>query len=82
MKWYIDGLLIGTLDAGANGAFTASGRVTLSYSDPTTNASDLPTHSFALIDNLTVNDAIPEPTSMALLLPAALALLSRRGRKA
>jgi hypothetical protein len=81
MQWYIDGLRIGTLDAGANGAFTASGRVTLSYSDPTTNASDLPTHSFALIDNLTVNDAIPEPTSMGLILPAAFAFLSRRRRR-
>ena len=64
MAWYIDNLLIGTLDAGANGAFAANGKVAFSYSDPTTNASDLPTHSFALVDNLVI---VPEPGALVLL---------------
>jgi hypothetical protein len=63
MRWYIDNLLIGTLDAGANGAFTSNGSVALGYSDPTSNGSDLPTHSFVLIDNLVV---VPEPCSVLL----------------
>lgn len=63
MKWTVDNLLIGTLDAGANGTFPASGKVTVGYSDPTSNASDLPTHSFALFDNLQV---VPEPASAML----------------
>jgi hypothetical protein len=64
VQWYIDNLLIGTMDAGASGAFSASGRVSLGYSDPTSNGSDLPSHSFALIDNLRI--IVPEPTSMLL----------------
>ena len=65
MKWYIDNLLIGTLNAGADGSFSAAGRVALGYSDPTANASDNPALSFAVIDNLTVT-AIPEPASIGL----------------
>jgi hypothetical protein len=38
--------------------------VSLGYSDPSNNGSDLPTHSFALIDNLRI--IVPEPTSMLL----------------
>ena len=63
VSWWIDNLKIGTLDAGANGAFSASGSVAFSYSDPTANASDLPTHSFVLIDNLQI---VPEPATLAL----------------
>jgi hypothetical protein len=73
MKWIADGLLLGTLDAGANGAFSASGRLAFGYSDPTSNGSDLPTHSFVLIDNLRV---VPEPAS---LLFAAVGLLAFTG---
>jgi hypothetical protein len=72
VHWFIDNLHIGTLDAGANGSYSASGKVTLGYSDPTTNGSDLPTHSFALIDNLEIT---PEPTS-ALLTAIGLAFVS------
>lgn len=77
MKWIIDGLLIGTLDAGANGAFASNGRVTLGYSDPTSNGSDNPPLSFALVDNLVVT-AIPEPGTCALLGLAVLGLLTSR----
>jgi hypothetical protein len=64
LAWYIDNLLIGTLDAGANGAFAANGRVALGYSDPSSNGADDPNLSFALIDNLRI--IVPEPTSMLL----------------
>lgn len=80
MKWIVDGLLLGTLDAGI-GAFSTDGSVTLGYSDPTSNLSDNPPLSFALIDNLRV-EAVPEPTALTLVAPATLALLARRRRKA
>jgi hypothetical protein len=80
MKWTIDGLLIGTLDAGADGAFAAAGRVTLGYSDPTTNGSDNPPLSFALIDNLTVT-AVPEAGSLTLMGMATAGLLGWRRRR-
>jgi hypothetical protein len=64
VQWWIDDLLIGTLDAGANGAFTSNGQVALGYSDPTSNGSDNPPYSFALIDNLRI--AIPEPATLLL----------------
>jgi hypothetical protein len=76
MKWIVDGLLIGTLDAGANGAFSAAGRVALGYSDPTTNGSDNPPLSFALVDNLVIS--VPEPASTLLLFIGAIALLTPR----
>jgi len=79
VQWIIDGLLIGTLDAGANGAFTSNGRVTLGYSDPTANGSDNPPLSFALIDNLSIT-AVPEPQALALGGLALLALAARRRR--
>jgi len=81
VQWLVDGLRIGTLDAGANGAFAPNGRVTLGYSDPSSNNSDNPPLSFALIDNMRV-DAVPEPTTFALLVPAALTLVARRRRTA
>jgi hypothetical protein len=71
MKWYIDNLLIGTLDAGANGSFSSNGRVNLGYSDPTANTSDLPSHSFALIDNLVI---VPEPSTILLYVMGVLSL--------
>lgn len=80
MSWIIDGLLIGTLDAGANGAFTSNGRVTLGYSDPTTNGSDNPPLSFALIDNLVVT-AIPEPSTIVLFAATTLISLARPRRR-
>ncbi len=70
VAWSADGLPLGTLDAGLNGAFNANGRVTLGYSDPTTNQSDNPPLSFVLIDNLRVT---PEPASLGML---GLALVS------
>jgi hypothetical protein len=78
MQWYIDGLLIATLDGGLdNNAFSTNGRVTLGYSDPTSNMSDNPPLSFALIDNLVVT-AIPEPTTAVLLFSLALVGITRR----
>jgi hypothetical protein len=79
MKWIVDGLLIGTLDAGANGAFSAAGRVALGYSDPSANLSDNPPLSFALIDNLSIT-VIPEPGSLALFGLAAASLVGIRRR--
>jgi hypothetical protein len=77
MKWYVDNLLIGTLDAGANGAFSASGRVSLGYSDPTSNVSDNPPLTFALIDNLVI---VPEPATLTLCMASlfVMGLLRRR----
>jgi hypothetical protein len=75
MKWFVDGLHIGTLDAGANGAYASSGRVTLGYSDPTNNASDNRPLSFALIDNLVIT---PEPGTLILFVLGCAALVGRR----
>jgi hypothetical protein len=73
---FADGLYIGKLDGG----YVSNGSLTLSYSDPTTNQSDLPTHSFALIDNLSVETGVPEPATIALLVPAGMMLIARRRR--
>jgi hypothetical protein len=78
VQWYIDNLLIGTLDAGANGGFSSNGRVALGYSDPTSNGSDLPTHSFALIDNLRI--AVPEPATLLLSVLGLMGLAGIRRR--
>jgi hypothetical protein len=77
VTWSVDNLKIGTLDAGANGAFSASGFVSLGYSDPTTNSSDLPTHSFALIDNLVI---VPEPGTITFGTLALLTMIGVRRR--
>jgi hypothetical protein len=74
-KWFIDNLLIGTLDAGANGAYAASGKVALGYSDPSSNNSDNPPLSFALIDNLVIT---PEPGTLTLFVLACAAPFGRR----
>jgi hypothetical protein len=76
-KWYIDNLLIRTLDAGANGAFTSNGKVALGYSDPSSNGSDNPSLSFALIDNLVI---VPEPATLMLWAMALVALAGWRRR--
>lgn len=76
VTWIIDGLTIGTLDAGANGAFSAAGSVALGYSDPTANASDLPAYSFALFDNLSI--VVPEPSVLAF---ASAGLIGVRRRR-
>jgi hypothetical protein len=77
LKWTVDNLVIGTLDAGANGSFSAAGKVAIGYYDPTNNGSDLPTHSFALFDNLEIT---PEPTT-ALLAAIGLAFLGACRRR-
>lgn len=77
MSWFIDGLRIGTLDAGITEAFSANGRVTLGYSDPSNNNAANPSLSFALIDNLEIT-AIPEPSTIALLCSVALLGVTRR----
>ena len=73
---FADGLYIGKLDGG----YLSNGSVALSYSDPTSNQSDLPTHSFALIDNLSVETGVPEPATITLLIPAGMMLIARRRR--
>ncbi len=78
MQWYIDGKIIGNLDAGANGAFAATGKAVFSYSDPTSNMSDNPPLSFALIDNIRVTDVIPEPGTIGLIAPALAFIMARR----
>jgi hypothetical protein len=80
VTWFADGLKLGTLDAGNGTLFNAIGAVTLSYSDPTTNQSDLPTHSFALIDNLSVESGVPEPATIGLIVPAGMMFIARRRR--
>lgn len=77
MKWYADGLLLGTLDAGANGAFSAAGKVGFGYSDPTSNGSDNPPLSFVLIDNVVIT-AVPEPAAAMLAVVALCGLAIRR----
>jgi len=62
--WTIDGLRIGTLDAGAGAAFPTNGSVTIGYMDPFSSFSDNATLSFGLVDNLTV--VVPEPGTLAL----------------
>jgi hypothetical protein len=77
MSWFIDGLRIGTLDAGNGTPFAAVGRITLGYSDPSNNIAENPSLSFALIDNLEIT-AIPEPTTLVLVFSMALMGITRR----
>lgn len=76
--WTINGLKIGTLDAGAGAAFPTNGSVTIGYFDPFASFSDNVLLSFGLIDNLTV--VVPEPSVVALLLTAAIGLTAARRR--
>lgn len=80
-KWYIDGLLIATLDAGANGAVPLSGRVNFGYLDAFTSVTDNPALSFGVIDNLVVTQ-VPEPSSVMLVAACGLGLAALRGRRA
>jgi hypothetical protein len=80
-KWYIDGLLIATLDAGANGSFSTSGSVNFGYLDPFTSVSNNAALSFGLIDNLVVT-VIPEPTTVVLSALGVLGLVAARRRVA
>jgi hypothetical protein len=76
LTWYIDNLRIGTLDAGGTaGAFSVNGKVNLGYSDPSSNTSDLPTHSFVLIDNLEI---VPEPATLTMCVLALVAMCGFR----
>lgn len=78
-KWYIDNLLIATLDAGANGAFPLSGRVNFGYLDAFTSVSNNAALSFGIIDNLVVT---PEPSSLSLVALCGLGLAAVRKRRA
>lgn len=77
VTWFIDGLRIGTLDAGIGAAFPSDGSVTIGYADPFASISDNATLSFGLIDNLVI---VPEPSTYALcaLGIAGLWLMKRR----
>ncbi len=77
MKWYISGLLIGTLDAGVNGSFISDGRITLGFLDPTANVADAQAYNFVVIDNLRV---VPEPGTFAMLVIALAGLIGIRRR--
>jgi hypothetical protein len=78
VAWYIDGLLIGTLDAGIGASFAATGSVTVGYADPFASLSDNATLSFGLIDNLVV---IPEPSTFALGVLGLVGMYFARRRK-
>jgi hypothetical protein len=54
VRWYIDGLLIATLDASVGGSFPLAGNISLGYNDRFTSLSDFPQFTFGLIDNLVV----------------------------
>jgi hypothetical protein len=79
MTWLIDGLKIGTLDAGVTTAFSASGSVTLGYYDPFSGVAANAAVSFAVVDNLAVTE-IPEPATAILGGCALLALIGARRR--
>lgn len=78
VAWYIDGFLIGTLDAGIGAAFPTTGSVTIGYADPFASISDNTALSFGLIDNLVI---IPEPSTYALGLLGLGAFYFTRRRK-
>ena len=81
MTWAINGLEIATLNPNIGASFSTDGSVTLGYQDISSSISDSPTHSFGLIDNLTVT-AIPEPSSVFLLSAiGAVGLVKRRRQR-
>jgi hypothetical protein len=82
--WSVDGKLIATVDSTMDPAFAYSGSDIFfgqfdinATSSTDTNARNL---LFGLVDNVTVTDAVPEPTSMALLGLGGLAVIGRRRR--
>jgi len=79
MKVTVDGLVIGTLDAGANGAFTSDGKLNFGFSDPSSNNADNPSLLFGVIDNLVVS--VPEPSTYALVAMGGLSMLALRRRR-
>lgn len=80
VSWSIDGLSIGTFDAGVTTSFSPNGRVTLGYYDPFSGRSDNVNLSFAVIDNLQVLPPVPEPSAMVLCLIAAAGWIGTRRR--
>ena len=54
VKWYIDGLLIATLDTTIGDPFNITGNVSIGYADPFTSISDNADLSFGLVDNVGV----------------------------
>jgi hypothetical protein len=55
------------------------GRITVGHTDPTSNQSDNPPLSFAVIDNLRI-EAVPEPATSSLAFIASFAILRSRKR--
>jgi hypothetical protein len=84
MEWLIDGLSIGTLDAGIGSAFDTDGSVTIGYMGVFSSVSDNAFLSFGLVDNLRVVpdnvDVVPEPSALLLLGLGALGLAAFRLR--
>ena len=54
VRWYIDGLLIATLDSTVGDSFPLAGNISIGYNDRFTSLSTFPEFTFGLIDNLVV----------------------------
>jgi hypothetical protein len=54
VKWYIDGLLVATLDTTIGPAFSITGNVSIGYADPFSSISNNVDLSFGLVDNVGV----------------------------
>ena len=78
VTWFIDGVRIGTLDAGIGTTFPSDGSVTIGYADPFASVSDNASLSFGLIDNLAI---VPEPSTYALAALGFAAFCYLRRRK-
>ena len=70
---------IGTVDSNVGSAVNLAGDIAVTYTDLFSSVSDSAALSFGVFDNLVVN-AIPEPSSLALVSLAGLALCGRRRR--
>ncbi|MEM7385270.1 MAG: PEP-CTERM sorting domain-containing protein [Verrucomicrobiota bacterium] len=68
------------VDFGSTTGVNDNGSVSLVYADLFTSVSNMPERSFGIIDNLTVTDVIPEPSSSLLLGLSFLGLALRRRR--